>query len=81
MWPPGMYVCLGVGRGGAVYVNSGEVNTACGLHGRSFVDKLGFLLTQLPVNGCSIWQFCRKLTANKPGCSKRLTLLLRMGFL
>ena len=43
------------------------------------VDKLGFLLTQPPVNGLRLWQFRGAWTANEPGCPRRLPRLLRDG--
>jgi hypothetical protein len=36
------------------------------------LDKMGFLLTQLPVNGFHVWQFHQKPPANEPGCSRAL---------
>ena len=73
-----------MGRGRrAVYFSSRAVNTACGLVEGTPVDKLGFLLTQPPVNGLRPWQFRGAWTASKPGCPRRLPRLLcsEMGFL
>lgn len=65
----GVCVCVFGPEREAVYLSSGELNTAGGPPQKESLDKQASLLTQLPVNGFCVWQFLLKPTANEPACS------------
>lgn len=82
-----VYACVCVRARTCVCVLEGEEPGSClselwrGKHSRWAPQKESLdKLAQLPVNGFSIWQFHQKLTANEPGSSKPLTLLITNGF-